>query len=233
MQDANYNLVMLEKVANGLGALKDQVVFVGGATVSLYATAELARESRMTNDVDCTIQLTSRGDYYKLEAQLRDLGFENDIREGAPICRWIFQEIAVDVMPSGSEVLGFSNPWYPEGIKRSIPFTLPESTQVRIFPVPYFLAAKVEAFQNRGADDIRFSKDFEDIVYLFDSRPDLLEELAAAEPKIKAYLAEKFQELLKDRSIEEGVYIALNDRNPGSRVAKIMRQMRQISDMKL
>ena len=42
------NVEMLEIVAEGLGELLDEVVFVGGATVTLYVTDPAAPEARPT-----------------------------------------------------------------------------------------------------------------------------------------------------------------------------------------
>jgi len=47
------------------------------------------------------------------------MGFENDI-ESNILCRYKVQGIIVDVMPTGENVLGFSNKWYPEGFKKAI-----------------------------------------------------------------------------------------------------------------
>jgi len=66
---------MLAVIANGLGPLRDKVVFVGGSTVSLYLTDPAAQTVRPTEDVDCVIEIVTRGQYYKLEANLERLGF--------------------------------------------------------------------------------------------------------------------------------------------------------------
>ncbi len=42
------NIAMIQEVARGLGDLKDQVVFIGGATVSLYLDIGAADEVRPT-----------------------------------------------------------------------------------------------------------------------------------------------------------------------------------------
>jgi hypothetical protein len=39
--------------------------------------------------------------------------YKNLAYQGAPICRWIYQDIKVDVMPTDENVLGFNNQWYP------------------------------------------------------------------------------------------------------------------------
>jgi len=54
------NIIMLQTVANGLGELKNEMVFVGGAVAELYANNPAASEIRPTKDVDCVIEISSR-----------------------------------------------------------------------------------------------------------------------------------------------------------------------------
>lgn len=49
------NLLRIKAVYNALGSLQDDVVFVGGATVSLYAD-RMAEEVRPTDDIDILIE---------------------------------------------------------------------------------------------------------------------------------------------------------------------------------
>ena len=53
------NLVMLEIVADGLGELIDEMVFVGGAVAELYADNPALSDIRPTIDVDCVVELGS------------------------------------------------------------------------------------------------------------------------------------------------------------------------------
>ena len=55
---------MLEEVALGLGELKKEVVFVGGAIASLYIVDEGVQRIRPTVDIDCVIAITGRSSYY-------------------------------------------------------------------------------------------------------------------------------------------------------------------------
>lgn len=50
------NILMLQTVANGLGELRDEMVFVGGAVAELYADNPAASEIRPTIDADCVIE---------------------------------------------------------------------------------------------------------------------------------------------------------------------------------
>lgn len=203
------NIEMLQTVANGLGDLKDEMVFVGGAVAELYASNPDISEIRPTLDVDCVIELRSKTAHIKLEEDLRILGFANDTSKGAPICRWVYQNIMVDIMPSDSDVLGFSNLWYDEGIENKISKTLPNGTVVFVFPPEYYLAAKIEAHKGRGGNDLRQSHDFEDIIYILDNCYGILKDISNANDSVKAYLKEECRSLLKNDGLTEGIESAL------------------------
>jgi hypothetical protein len=144
-----------------------------------------------------------------LEDKLRARGFKNDTRAGAPICRWIYKDIKVDVMPTDSDVLGFSNRWHEEGIELKISKTLPDGTEIFVFPPEYYLAAKFEAHNARGGNDLRQSHDFEDIIYLLDNCSNLLDNINASSSSVKMYLKKECQNLLANPNIIEGIESAL------------------------
>jgi hypothetical protein len=93
------NIAMLQLVANGLGHLRDEVVFVGGCAAELYAEEPGLSDIRATQDVDCIVEISSYTQLGNLEEELRKLKFSHDTSEGAPVCRWIYSGIKVDVMP--------------------------------------------------------------------------------------------------------------------------------------
>ncbi len=162
------SILRIKAVAKVLQELNQKVVFVGGATVALYAPSEIAFEARPTDDVDVIIELASYTNYSQLDEKLRLVGFQNDVESGV-ICRYRVQGIIVDVMPTNSNVLGFSNIWYPEGFKNAIEVELDSEITIKIFSPEYFIASKLEAFKNRGGNDYRTSTDFEDIIYVLDN----------------------------------------------------------------
>lgn len=203
------NIEMLQKVAFGFGDLDNNIVFVGGAVAELYASNPALSYIRPTLDVDCVIDLHSKTAFAKLEDNLRALGFANDTSKGAPICRWIYQDILVDVMPSDSDVLGFSNIWYDEGIENKISKSLPDGAEIFVFQPQYYLAAKFEAHNNRGGTDLRASHDFEDIIYILDNCSELLDNITNANKIVKAYLKEECVNLLKNGGLTEGIESAL------------------------
>lgn len=163
------NLNRLKKVADGLGLLKDQVVFVGGSVAELYVDDPAATDVRMTEDVDCVIPLSNYRSFYELEEKIRMLGFKNDTTPGAPICRWIFDNETVDIMPDDKGILGFTNRWYKSASGHRVKVHLNGGTSIYIFPTMYYIATKIEAILGRGGDDLRGSHDLEDIIYVINN----------------------------------------------------------------
>jgi hypothetical protein len=203
------NIAMLQTVAAGLGELKNELVFVGGSVAELYVDNPAAYEIRPTQDIDCVIELSSRAEHAKLEEALRAKKFANDTTQGAPICRWVYREILVDVMPTDPDVLGFTNIWYEDGVTNKITKTLPDGQQIFVFPVEYYVAAKFEAHKGRGGNDLRQSHDFEDIIYIFDNCPDILENIQNAPEDVKEYLKQECQTLQANDNLTEGIETAL------------------------
>lgn len=191
------NLLRIIAVHIALGPLRDEVVYVGGATVSLYADRE-AEEVRETKDVDVLLEIWTLKDFAAVEEQLRNMGFAND-RESGVIVRYRIGDLIVDIMPTGQDVLSFGNKWYPQGYTHAVNYTIDQNNTIKIFSAPFFLASKLEAFKhpNRENNNNGFgSRDFEDIVYVLENRFAVWEELAAAPAEIKAYLKEEFSRLL-------------------------------------
>lgn len=203
------NISMLQTVANGLEELKEDMVFVGGSVAELYVDSTAASDIRPTLDVDCVVELSSRTAHARLEEALRAKRFANDTSQGAPICRWIYRDILVDVMPTDPDVLGFTNIWYEDGVTNKIAKTLPDGQQIFVFPVEYYVAAKFEAHKGRGGNDLRQSHDFEDIIYILDNCPDILENIQNANEDVKEYLKQECQTLLTNDNLTEGIETAL------------------------
>ena len=57
MENRIINIAVVAEVAKALKELKDQMVFVGGAVVSLYTDDPAADEIRPTADIDLTLKL--------------------------------------------------------------------------------------------------------------------------------------------------------------------------------
>jgi predicted nucleotidyltransferase len=196
------NITRIKSVYYSLGELKEKVVFVGGATVSLYVDSK-TEEIRPTDDIDIVVEIYTHQEYAALDKQLRKLGFVND-QTTRVICRYNIQGLIVDVMPTQSKALGFSNKWYQPAFENSILYNLGDE-KIRIFSPQFFLASKLEAFLQRGKNDGRTSTDFEDIIFLLENRSTIWKELNNAETKLSIYLKETFRNLMQNENFEEWV----------------------------
>jgi len=191
-------LHMLEEVADALGeALRAQVAFVGGCTTVLLITDEYALESvRGTDDVDLVIHLAGTADWYRLEEHLKPRGFKNTGQDSVT-CRLRLGALKVDFMPTDEKVLGFSNTWFVGGLQNAVDYTLPHGTSIKVFAAPWFLAAKLQAYQGRGHGDVLMSNDIEDIIALLDGREELIEEMKQAPIELRRFASEQLAALLK------------------------------------
>lgn len=199
------NIPRLMAVAHVLGPLRERVVFVGGAVVNLYSTTStVTPEPRVTDDVDCIVEVAPRTAFYQLEDELRTLGFVNDVTSGV-ICRWNYQGLTVDVMPTDPTILGFGNPWYAAGFAQAMRYTLPDSTSIQVLSPVYFLCTKLVALRDRGWTDLRVSQDLEDIVHLVDNRAELLAELIQAEDTVQTFVRQQLHELLAHPAFAEAL----------------------------
>jgi predicted nucleotidyltransferase len=192
------NVEMLVAAARAFGDLRDEVVFVGGAIVDLLVTDPAAPRPRFTDDVDVVVEVTTQVEWYALGERLRTLGFREDRREGAPLCRWLTGELAVDVMPGIEKVLGFANRWYPLARQQSDEVALPDGPTIRVVQAPLFLAMKAEAFASRGKGDFVASHDIEDVIAVVDGRLSLALEVETSPTAVLRFLAERFGAWLED-----------------------------------
>ena len=191
------NLAMLEFIARKLATLKDEFVFVGGCTTALLIDDPVAPDVRTTIDVDCIVDVLSLKDYHRLSEQLRALGFRQS-SEDTVICRWRYEEVILDVMPTDEKILGFSNQWYKSAITYAVSHHISDEVSIKSVTTPYFLATKWEAFNARGNGDYMGSHDFEDIIAVIDGRLTLLDEIASAQVDVKQYVATVCAQLLQN-----------------------------------
>jgi predicted nucleotidyltransferase len=184
----------IKVVAKALAELNTKVVFVGGSVASLYADKPIY-DFRATEDIDVIFEIISYAERADLEERLRNAGFVPDSESGV-ICRYKFKGITVDVMPTDDPSIGFKNIWYPDGFKYATAHQLDAETSINILSPPHFIATKLEAYKGRGGGDGRMSHDFEDIVFIFENRDAIWNEIGNTENKLKDYLKDEFSVLI-------------------------------------
>jgi len=202
------SIEQIKAVAIYLAELREQVVFIGGATTALLVDSVAAFGVRQTEDIDCVIDINLRSDYVQFEGQMRQLGFQHDPTYGAPICRWTMphlnSRLIVDVMPADEKILGFSNRWYNETIKTAWQLELDAGLFIRVVHPVYFLGTKFEAWLGRGKNDI-YAHDLEDIFYVLEHRTGIEQTIFDAPPAIKTYLAEQCKILLAHPGLDNSL----------------------------
>jgi hypothetical protein len=107
----------------------NEVVFVGGCATGLLIDDPGAAVVRKTFDVDVIAEIASYAEYGVFSERLRHLKFTEDTTEGAPLCRWKYLDLTLDVMPLDPRILGFSNRWYEGSLRASQPLVLQNGSQ--------------------------------------------------------------------------------------------------------
>jgi predicted nucleotidyltransferase len=222
----------LLRTARRLEPLLDQLVFVGAHMVELLVTDRAAVRPRPTDDVDVVVGVSSRTAYDRIQAQLRALGFQPDMRERAPLCRFRTQDnLLLDVMPLDEKVLGFSNRWYAMAIETAHAVELEPGLTIRAVNATAFLATKWEAYAARGAGNPIMSRDVQDIIAVVAGRPSVVEELRSAPVDVRQFVAEATGDFLRDPAADEIVDDALPEarRFPGL-LGDVLERMRAVAD---
>jgi len=220
------NRTATKKVSKALGDLNDKVVYVGGAMVSLYVDDTAAEDIRPTKDLDLTFQLASYAELEQLQEELIAKGFTQNA-EDTDNCRFRYEDLKVDVMSTQSVGWAPSNPWFAKGFEKAITQTLDEDT-IKLLPLPYFLATKMEAFFDRGIKDVYASHDLEDMAYLLNYTTDVDKQILAADQEVKQFLIEKFKHLKNDSTILTAIRRSLYFSQADERMEIILQRIQNV-----
>lgn len=215
------------KVAKALGELNSEVVFVGGAMVAMYIDDPAAEDIRPTKDLDLTFQITTAGKLEELREKLIEKGFiqthEDDV-----ICRFRFDDLLVDVMSTQAVGWAPSNRWFMPGFEKSFSVELDDVT-IRLMPLPYLLASKMEAFFDRGIKDLYASHDLEDILYIFNYTMNLVEQVFEADSEVIDYLKASVDRMMTDAKIREVIPAHLFYETADERLEIVLEKMKRIA----
>jgi hypothetical protein len=205
MASSEDNLKRLEVIADGLGHLAGDPIFIGGACTQFYVEDPSLHDFRPTNDIDCIVKVYSYKEFNVYSEELRKLGFAHDTSEGAPIVRWIYKGILVDILPDECSVVGYRDiEWFREGREHAEERKLPSGKVIRILPLAYYMATKLESWADRGGGDFLASKDLEDIVGIIDGK-DNLEKLLQAPENVRNYIIGHFAHLIHNENFKRSI----------------------------
>lgn len=188
---------------HGLSALPYDFAYLGGCALAVLVTDPSADTIRVTKDIDVMMDIRSRKQFHEADSLLEKSGFRHDTRDGAPICRWVYNGITVDVLPISEDVLGWKSRWFEEALATAHEVNI-AGQMIKVVSPPYFIALKLEAFEERGQGDFLTSTDFEDVVCLFNGRETLVDEIIACETLCET-LAEKFRRYLRAPDLYDAV----------------------------
>lgn len=214
------SIELLELAASALGEdLLAEVVFVGAATLPLWITDPAAPPMRPTTDVDVVVEASTLRAFNGFEERLRDAGFRDD---GHVLGRFRHGDLQLDAILADASMLGFENRWQRESLADALSRDLPSGAEIRVLAPANLLATKLEAFSGRGNGDYLASPDFEDIVALVDGREELIDEVTAATPALREYLAEQLSHHIPDTRAIEAIAAHLEHDRGGRERARLV-----------
>lgn len=114
------------------------------------------------------------------------------------------------------------------GIQHAFVYDL-DGFSIRLLPLPYYMAAKFDAFYDRGGKDPRTSHDFEDIVYLLNHISNIHEQIFHSERTVMDYLKEIFEKIRNDELMQEAIIANLYNDYDAERFKRIMEIMEKTS----
>ncbi len=229
LKNQTINLKVVEKVALKLGELNEQVIYVGGAVVSLYVTDEGAEQPRPTKDIDISVQISTYSEMDKLRELLASKKIYPAPTETV-MYRYSYEDILIDFIPYEETPLGPTNSWLKPGFKKAYSIPIGDA-EIKILPVSLFLATKWEAFKNRGSDP-RMSHDFEDLIYIIDNNLNLVEDVLKANKEVQDFLKEMSSEILNHSSRNEIIECHINPFTMEARRQLIINKLEKILELK-
>ena len=202
--------------------------FLGGSVLSLLVNDPTVDAIRVTKDVDVIVGVRTRREFHREERELEARGFRHDTSEAAPICRWVADDIVVDVLPVRKEVLGWRSRWFEEALGAAKIVQI-EGHSVKVISAPFFVALKLEAFEERGKGDFISSTDFEDVICLFNGRDSVVDEILSEEV-VGRGICQKFAKYISNDDLADAVLGFVQTENcPEKRFETIMAAFRKLA----
>lgn len=225
LKNQTINLKVVEKVAISLEELNKDVIYVGGAVVSLYVTDEGAEQPRPTKDIDISVQIST---YSQMDELREKLALKNIYPAPTEkiMYRYSYEDILIDFIPFEETPLGPTNSWLKPGFEKAYPINI-GNIEIKILPVSLFLATKWEAFKSRGSDP-RTSHDFEDIIYIIDNNLEVVKDIRQANKDVQEFLKEMGNEILNHPSQNEIIECHINPYTAEERREIVINKLNEI-----
>jgi len=188
---AHPSVLRLKRIAVAIGALTEEVVFIGGAVSPLLQEKPPFDQARVTKDVDGVIATSTYTEMAGIGTTLEARGFKHSTTTG-PVHRWISADGDVlDLVPAGQHLGASGQPWDEYAAHDNVQVDLGDGVTVRHASAAAFLALKWAAFTDRGASDPGTSHDLEDIAAIVVSRPSIVSEVKEASDNVRMFIVER------------------------------------------
>ena len=162
--------------------------------------------------------------------RLRGVGFANDIREGAPRCRWALGNLTVDILPTRGELQGFNTVWFQEALESAVEIEVSGARLKVVSPVG-FLATKHAAYPDRGQGDFYGSANLEDFVTVIDGRDNIVQEIAGSDATLRDYVTRSIAALSADPDFQDALSgLLASDEAGQARLPGLRFKLKQIAD---
>ncbi|MDR9487472.1 hypothetical protein [Salibacter sp.] len=228
LKNQTINLKVIEKVASVLGELNEEIIYVGGAVVSLYATDEGAEHPRPTKDIDISVQIGSYLEMNKFQEKLRKRKIYPS-SQGGVLYRYSYDGIQIDFIPWESTSLGPTNSWLKPGFEYARNIEV-GAESIKILPLPFYIATKWEAYKSRGKDP-RMSHDLEDIIYVIDNNKNVIEHFDESDHEgVRMFLSKMSNEILSDSSRDEIIECHINPYTANERKRLVLDRLKYMSE---
>lgn len=193
MQHSGPSIDRIVRIAEALSEeLRPRVVFIGGAIASLLQTDPPFEGPRPTKDVDAIVVTKSYPDSEAFSEGLRRRGFRQG-EVGVHAHSWLApgeERLKFDVVPAGNHFGASGNISDEVAIRTAVDLEIRPGLWIRHASAPGFIALKLGAFRDRGAQDPFGSHDLEDILALVASRPEIVAEVRESEASLRDFVAE-------------------------------------------
>ena len=227
---ASDNLI---RVARALAPIREQrFVFCGASILPLLLDDPAAPPPRFTLDVDAAVNVLTHPHWEKLQSRLKDCGVVVRLNVAVGkgrICLFCLDEIEVDIMPVRLPLILPPSRMLELGFQFAEPHQLAEDVEIFALSAPGLLAAKFEAFADRGTRDVLMSKDLEDIVALLDRRLGIGDEISNAPDEMRHFIAAGTRRFLGDGHVLDVISDLLRDREREKRAIELMRKLSSVS----
>lgn len=221
---------MLAAAGRLLEPLGVRVVFIGGATVSLHLGPLRASLARATLDVDCLVPAATLAEYDEIQAKLDELGIWPVMDEDAPLCRRRAGNLTLDVLPRDVTLIGMRGGFLATGYDRAMAVDLPDGTRIHILRPADLMAAKVEAWNDRGRGDWMASADLEDLLSLVEGLPDFGEVTQISDLAVRQCLAQWAAEMLVHPELDALVDGNVVGTQRPTRIARLLGRLRELAN---